>query len=140
MIKSLSKRIHISKKNVVKLALFLVVMAAAFLFDMSREKSDVVSSDKHTASGTQSHQLSQFCFYSTFSTFKLKGASDDRSDLSLFQKQQSRFLQQYHNLKVSQLARFEPDSPDLPSELLSHFIQLRKYLYHSPDDSTLPLA
>lgn len=120
--------------------LFIAVMLAAVLFDLSNAKTSVAVADSHNASGSQSHQVSQFCFYSSFGSFKLKGASEESADLSVFLKKQSRFLQQYHHLKASQLARFEPLSQYRPSDLLVHFIQMRKYLYRSSDDSSLPLS
>jgi len=77
---------------------------------------------------------------STFNSFKLKGATDKFSDLKLFLRAQSKFLQQHHNLRANQLAKSEPVRQYMPTDVLVHFLQLKKCQYLNPDDIAIPLS
>lgn len=120
--------------------LFIAVVATAVLFDLSRDKSDIKLSESHNTKGSSSHELSQFCFYSTFNSFKLKSFPNKFSARKLFLRTQSEFLQKYHNLKAGQSAKSESLKNYIAADLQIHLIRFQKCLYRNPDDGELPLS
>ena len=120
--------------------LFIAVIATAVLFDLSHDKSDVKTPESHNTQGSSSHELSQFCFYSTFNSFKQKSASSRFTARKLFLRTQSEFLQKYHNLKAGQLAKSESVKEYIAVDLHINLIRFQKCLYRNPDDGELALA
>lgn len=136
----MGRKIHISKKNLLKLALFIAVLATAVLFDLSRDKSDIKLSENHNTKGSSSHELSQFCFYSTFNSFKQKSLSTKFSARKLFLRTQSEFLQKYHNLKAGQSVKSELLQNYVAAGLQIDRIRFQRCLFRNPDDGPLPLS
>jgi len=133
------KKISISKKSILKIALFMVVVAIAFLFDLSHNRPDTQRPEKHNTQGSQSHEVNQFCFYSTFNSFKIKLLSGRFSARKLFLCTQSEFIQKHHNLKAGQLVKSESAKKYLVPEMKIVLIRFHKFLYRDPDGD-FPLA
>jgi hypothetical protein len=129
------KKRFISKKNLLKIALFLAVVATAVLFDLSHDRPEVQHSEKHNTKGSQSPEFCQFCFYSTFNSFKLKSFSNRLSARNLFLRTQSEFIQRHHNLKAGQLVKLELAKKYAVPDSKIILIRFQKSLYRYPDDA-----
>jgi hypothetical protein len=119
--------------------LFAAIIGAAVLFDISRGEPGTRTDDSHETQKIPSHELDQMCFYSTFNSFKLKNFSDRFSECKLFLRTQSEFIQKYHNLKASQIAKLESKNTYIAANIRVHLVCFQKCLYRNPGDDSLPL-
>lgn len=118
-----------------KIIFFVVVIVAAVLFDLSHEKD--ATSEKpatHNTRGSQSHELSRFCFLNLFNTLKQKTISDKSSARRLFFVSESEFIQKYHYLKTCRLAKVGAANKYKATEQKNLFVCQGKCLYRDPDD------
>lgn len=120
--------------------LVIAVIAVAVLFDVYHQDVQEEKDIAETQSKRQSHELSDLCFFSAVNSFKLKSSVGKDKVRKLFLCTQSKFLQKYHNLKVTLLARMEAEKTYQPSEIVVHLINLHKCQYRNPDDTPFPLA
>lgn len=132
-------KINISRKFVLRMLLFAVVVAGAFVFDMChKEAPEQLVASQHDAS--KHHvDMSQVFFYTPVSSFKIRTGNDRLFSKILFTIGQDKFLSAFHNQKTYHLLKAESLKERSPHNLMVHF---RKFIicHHFSSDDNPPLA
>ncbi|MGQ7868222.1 hypothetical protein [Sunxiuqinia sp. sy24] len=130
---------HISKEIMLRLLMFIAIVAGAVVFDMCHDQvpEQVVNQTQDTAE----HQFdrSQVVFCNPVSSFKLRTGSDRLISKLLFSKGQDRFLSAYHNQKAYHVLKAESLKERSPQNAMIHFLEFM-ICHHASSDDNPPIA
>lgn len=128
---------NISKKLVVRFALFVAVIGVATLFDMYFESDSGILEEIQTESAAHSGDQNKMYFVNQTNTVNAKTASYKNTGRKIQPKSHDKFIQKYHQLRNYQVLKAEVKTQTTPLILSYHYLVFKNYFYTVPDDEPL---
>ncbi len=123
---------HISKKLIVKIALFAVIIVSALLIDEFIDDG-IINIDTIENSAKTNINVDQTYFFNIVKPINLKSNTEQQT-CHLFQRTQNKFLQKYHNTRAFFHFKSEKKIPLPPKILAFHFTEFNFHHFSNPDD------
>lgn len=136
---SLKRKLTISKKFVLRLALFIAVVSSAVIFDMCHDQLPEQLVEQQQDASQHQLDISQVFYYNPVNSFKIRTGSDRLLSKILFAIGHDRFLTAFHNHKAYHILKAESLKERSPQNQMVHF---RKFIicHHSTSDDNLPIS
>jgi hypothetical protein len=126
-------RVKISKKQLLRLFIFVIFLGFTFILDNYLEKKgsiEIVGNTQKSHAG----EPRIVCFFQSTITFSTKVVMQKISIRKFVRQLHNKLIQKYHQLKNYQLLKCEVENFNKPVILTSHFLGLRNYFHSSSDD------
>lgn len=128
---------NISRKLVIRLAIFIAVIGVATILDVYFEKNPESVEDIHAESANNSGERSKMYFVYQTNTFNAKTSVQKNLERKLQVKSQDKLVQKYHQLRNYQVLKAEVQSQTTPLILSYHYLVFKNYFFTVPDDDPL---
>ncbi len=128
---------NITKKLVLRLALFVAVIGVATLFDMYFESDAGILEEIQNESAANAGEQGKMYFVSQTNTLNAKTASQKNTGRKLQIKSHDKFIQKYHQLRNYQVLKAEVQTQTAPLILSYHYLIFQNYFFSVPDDEPL---
>ena len=130
-------KINISKKLVIRLALFVAVIGVATLFDIYFESNQGELNEIQTNSKQTANEHGAICLFSQTNFFSAKTSVNKNPGRKLFVQSHDKYLQKHHQLRNFQVLKAEAQTKKIPLLLSYHYLGFRDYFFTNPDDEPL---
>jgi hypothetical protein len=127
----------ISKKVVVKLAVFVAVIGLATLFDHYFDKNIAEAKEIETRSSKENQEHKTLVFISQSTNIGVKTTVEKTVPRKLQLKSHDKFLQKYYQLRNYQVLKAEVQTQTTPLINTYHYLAFKNYFYSIPDDIPL---
>ncbi len=127
----------ISKKIMLKLALFAVVIGIATLFDIYFDDKHVEIEEIEANSTEDEKEQDTILLISQSSNLGAKTSVSKTVVRKLQLKSQDKFIQKYYQLRNFQVLKAEVQTQTTPLISSYHFLAFKNYFYSIPDDVPL---
>ncbi len=127
----------ISKKVVVKLAVFVAVIGLATLFDHYFDKNKAEAEEIEASSSKENQEQKTLVFISQSPGIGLKTTVEKTTPRKLQLKSQDKFVQKYYQLRNYQVLKAEVQTQTTPLISTYHYLAFKNYFYSVPDDIPL---
>jgi cell division protein FtsL len=127
----------ISKKLVMQLALFAVVIGIATLFDIYFDNKQVEIEEIEANSSDDENETDTILLISQSSNLGAKTSVNKTVVRKLQLKSQDKFIQKYYQLRNFQVLKAEVQTQTTPLISSYHFLAFKNYFYSIPDDVPL---
>jgi cell division protein FtsL len=127
----------ISKKLVMQLALFAVVIGIATLFDIYFDNKQVEIEEIEANSSDDEKEPDTILLISQSSNLGAKTSVNKTVVRKLQLKSQDKFIQKYYQLRNFQVLKAELQTQTTPLISSYHFLAFKNYFYSIPDDVPL---
>lgn len=126
-------KLKISKKQVLHLALFLGIIAAANALDIYFDKNPVDIKTAENESGETAEKPGKVYLFSQANTTAAK-TSVQKNPVRRFFEQHDKFLQRYHETASFRDLKIDEKHPKTHLFLTFHHFLFRNYYFSVPDD------
>lgn len=128
-------KIKLTKKQILKLSLFVAVIGAAFLFDSYLDKNPV-HLDKIVTGSTKQHNKStnKVNLISQLNIPGVKVELQKPAFRNLQPKLHDRLIQKYHLTRNYQVLKAETEPKTSPIISAYHYLAFKNYFFTNPDD------
>jgi hypothetical protein len=120
-----------------RLALFIVVIGMATIFDIYFESNPDTLKDIQTESAKNSNNPSKIYFVTQSNFFDIKTSSQKDTGRKLQVESLDKLIQKYHQLRNFQVLKAEVETQTTPLILSYHYLVFRNHFFTSPDDEPL---
>lgn len=127
----------ISKKLLLRLALFVAVIGVASLFDVYFENNPDRLEDIQSESADNNAGQSKMYFVSNVVSVDAKTYSQKNPGRKLLVKSHDKFVQKYYQLRNYQVLKAEVQTQTTPLILTYHYLVFKNYFFTDPDDDAL---
>jgi hypothetical protein len=127
----------ISKKVVLKLAVFVAVIGLATLFDHYFYKNTAEAKEIEASSSKGNQEQKTILLISQTPNFGAKTLAEKTLPRKLQLKSQDKFIQKYYQLRNYQVLKAEVQTQTTPLISSYHYLAFKNYFYSSPDDIPL---
>jgi len=127
----------ISKKVVLKLALFVAVIGLATLFDHFFDKNTAEAKEIEASSSRENQEQKSIFLISQTPNFGVKTLAEKTIPRKLQLKSQDKFIQKYYQLRNYQVLKAEVQTQTTPLISTYHYLAFKNYFYSVPDDIPL---
>ncbi len=127
----------ISKKVVLKLALFVAVIGLATLFDHYFDKNTAEAEEIEASSSKENKEQKTILLISQTPNFGVKSIAEKTIPRKLQLKSQDKFIQKYYQLRNYQVLKAEVQTQTTPLISTYHYLVFKNYFYSVPDDIPL---
>ncbi len=127
----------ISKKVVLKLALFVAVIGLATLFDHYFDKNTAEAKEIEASSSKENQEQKTLVFISQSLNIGVKTTVEKTVPRKLQLKSQDKFVQKYYQLRNYQVLKAEVQTQTTPLINTYHYLAFKNYFYSVPDDIPL---
>jgi hypothetical protein len=127
----------ISKKVVLKLALFVAVIGLATLFDHYFDKNTAEAKEIENSASKENQDQKSLIFISQSSNIVVKTTVEKTISRKLQLKSQDKFIQKYYQLRNYQVLKAEVQTQTTPLISTYHYLAFKNYFYSVPDDIPL---
>jgi hypothetical protein len=127
----------ISKKVVLKLAVFVAVIGLATLFDFYFDKNDAEVKEIEASSSKENHDQKTILLISQAPNCGIKTLAEKTVQRKLQLKSQDKFIQKYYQLRNFQVLKAEVQTQTAPLINSYHYLVYLNYFYSVPDDIPL---
>jgi hypothetical protein len=127
----------ISKKVVLKLALFVAIIGLATLFDHYFDKNSVEIDKIESNSSKESTEQKTILLISQVPNYGIKTLAEKTIPRKLQIKSQDKFIQKYYQLRNFQVLKAEVQTQTTPLINTYHYLAFKNYFYSDPDDIPL---
>ncbi len=127
----------ISKKVVVKLAVFVAVIGLATLFDHYFDKNKAEAEEIEASSSKENQEQKTILLISQSPNFGVKTLAEKTIARKLQLKSQDKFVQKYYQLRNYQVLKAEVQTQTTPLISTYHYLAFKNYFYSVPDDIPL---
>ena len=127
----------ISKKVVLKLALFVAVIGLATLFDHYFDKNIEEAKEIEASSSKDNKEQKTILLISQTPNFGAKTLAEKTVLRQLQIKSQDKFIQKYYQLRNYQVLKAEVQTQTTPLISTYHYLAFKNYFYSVPDDIPL---
>ena len=128
---------NISKNLLLRLALFIVVIGVASMFDVYFENNPERLEDIEAESTADSGEQGKMFFVSQSNSISLKTSTQKDTGRKLQVKSHDKFIQKYHQQRNYQVLKAEVQTQSTPLILSYHYLVFKNYFFTSPDDEPL---
>jgi hypothetical protein len=127
----------ISKKVVVKLAVFVAVIGLATLFDIYFDKNELESAEIESSQSKDEKGPDTILLISQTANFGAKTFEQKTFTRKVYIKSHDKFLQKYYQLRNFQVLKAEVQTQTTPLINTYHYLAFKNYFYSIPDDIPL---
>ncbi|HRX13387.1 MAG TPA: hypothetical protein P5210_17110 [Draconibacterium sp.] len=127
----------ISKKVVLKLAVFVAVIGLATLFDHYFDKNTAEAKEIESRSTKENQEQKLLVFISQSSNIGVKTTVEKTVPRKIQVKSQDKFIQKYYQLRNYQVLKAEVQTQTTPLINTYHYLAFKNYFYSVPDDIPL---
>lgn len=127
----------ISKKIVLKLALFVAVIGLATLFDHYFDKNSEEAKEIEASSSKENQDHKTLVFISQSLNIGVKTTVEKTVPRKFQLKSQDKFIQKYYQLRNYQVLKAEVQTLTTPLISTYHYLAFKNYFYSVPDDIPL---
>ena len=127
----------ISKKVVLKLALFVAVIGLATLFDHFFDKNTAEAKEIQASSSKQNQEHKSIFLISQVANVGAKTLAEKTAPRKFQLKSQDKFVQKYYQLRNYQVLKAEVQKQTTPLISTYHYLAFKNYFYSVPDDFPL---
>ncbi|HPE78258.1 MAG TPA: hypothetical protein PLC80_19350 [Draconibacterium sp.] len=127
----------ISKKVVLKLAVFVAVIGLATLFDHYFDKNTAEAKEIESRSTKENQEQKSLVFISQSSNIGVKTTVEKTVPRKIQVKSQDKFIQKYYQLRNYQVLKAEVQTQTTPLINTYHYLAFKNYFYSVPDDIPL---
>lgn len=127
----------ISKKLVMRLALFVAVIGMASLFDIYFDNNQVKPEESETGSAKKESKQEKIILISQSVNLDLKTPVQKTVVRKLQVKSQDKLNQKYYQLRNYQVLKAEVQTQTTPLINTYHYLAFKNYFYSIPDDIPL---
>ena len=127
-------KIKISKKTIVRLAVFAALIIAAVLFDNYFETHPVEFEKIETDAGQHSADPQFIYLFNSTSSFSAKTPGFKNSSRKLFEQSHNKLLRKYHQIRNYQVLKADCDKTANLLIFSYHYLTFRHYYFTFPDD------
>ena len=135
--KKLKFKIKISKKIVVRLALFAAVIGVATLFDIYFESNQNELDKIQTDSKQSANEHGTIYLFNQANSFNAKTSFQKTTGRKLFVHSHDKYLQKHHQLRNFQVLKAEIQTQTSPLILSYHYLVFKNYFFTVPDDELM---
>lgn len=128
---------NISKKLILRLALFIAVIGVATLFDVYFENNPETLKEMQAESATDTNKQSMLYIVSQTNAIGAKTSTQKNTGRKLQVKSHDKFIQKYHQLRNFQVLKAEVETQTTPLILSYHYLVFKNYFFTVPDDEPL---
>jgi hypothetical protein len=133
----LNIKIKISKKLVLRIALFAVVIGLATIFDIYFESNRNDLDEIQTDSKQPAHEHGTIYLFNQANTFNAKTSFQKTSGRKIFVHSHDKYLQKHHQLRNFQVLKAEVQTQTSPLILSYHYLVFKNYFFTVPDDEPI---
>jgi len=130
-------KMKITKKTIVRLAVFAALIAAAVLFDHYFENHPVELEKMEAGTRQNTAEHSFIYLYNPAGTFGAKTSALKNPSRKLFEQSHNKHLQEFHQLRNYQVLKADMKKPKNPLIFSYHHLTFRHYYFTFPDDDPL---
>ncbi len=130
-------KIKISKKLLVRMAFFIVIIGVATIFDIYFENNPDKLKVIQTESTDNTNEQGVVYFVAQINTFDVKTSNQKNPIRKLQVQSHDKFIQKYHQLRNFQVLKAEVQTQTSPLILSYHYLVFKNYFFSSPDDEPL---
>ena len=127
----------ISKKMLMRLALFVAVIGMASLFDIYFEDSKVKPKETETGASNDEKKQEKIVLISQSANFDVKTQIQKTVVRKLQVKLHDKFIQKYYQLRNYQVLKAEVQTQTTPLINTYHYLSFKNYFFSVPDDIPL---
>jgi len=127
----------ITKRAILKLAIFVAVIGVASLFDFYFDKNQEELEEIQAQSKKNTNEQNSVYLISQTSTIGVKVSIQNTLNKKLLLKSQDKFIQKYHLLRNYQVLKAEVQTQTTPLILSYHYLAFKNYYFSDPDDDPL---
>lgn len=127
----------ISRKLVLRLALFVAVIGLASLFDIYFDDNEVKTEETETGSANDEKKQEKIVLISQATNFDLKTPVQKSVVRKLQVKSHDKFIQKYYQLRNYQVLKAEVQTQTTPLINIYHYLAFKNYFFSIPDDIPL---
>lgn len=127
----------ISKKVVLKLAVFVAVIGLATLFDHYFDKNTAEAKEIESRSTKENQEHKTLVFISQTSNITVKTTVEKTFPRKIQLKSQDKFIQKYYQLRNYQVLKAEVQTQTTPLISTYHYLAFKNYFFSVPDDIPL---
>lgn len=124
----------ISRKVVLKLAVFVAVIGLATLFDHYFDKNTAEAKEIESRSTKENQEQKSLVFISQSSNIGVKTTVEKTVPRKIQVKSQDKFIQKYYQLRNYQVLKAEVQTQTTPLINTYHYLAFKNYFYSVPDD------
>jgi len=130
-------KMKISKKTIVRLAVFAVLILAAVLFDHYFETHPVELEKVDAAASQHSAEHSFIYLFNSANSFNANTSVLKNPSRKLFVQSHNKLVQKYHQSMDYQVLKADLRKPKNPLIFSYHHLTFRHYYFTFPDDDPL---
>ncbi|MCD6354280.1 MAG: hypothetical protein J7L95_01915 [Prolixibacteraceae bacterium] len=130
-------KIKISKKLIVRLALFVAVIGAANLLDIYFENHPLDIKQAQSKQGHSTNENGTIYFFTQVNLPNAKTPIQKIPTRKLFEKSHNKFLREYHQIRNYQVLKAENKKSKTPLIPAFHYLVFQNYFFTIPDDEPL---
>ncbi len=127
-------KLKLTKKQLLKLALFLAVIGLAHLIDSYFDKNPVHLDETETSSNNQHNEPNTVYLVNQINVLNVKVELQKPSVRNLQPKLYDRLIQKYHQVRNYQVLKAETDPKTSPLISAYHYLAFKNYFFTDPDD------
>ena len=127
----------ISRKMIMRLALFVAVIGMASLFDIYFDESKVKPEETETSQTNDEKKQEKIVLISQSANFDLKTQVQKNVVRKLQVKLHDRLLQKFYQLRNYQVLKAEVQTQTTPIINTYHYLAFKNYFFSVPDDIPL---
>jgi len=135
--KELKFKRNISKKLLVRLALFIAVIGVATLFDVFFESNLERLEEMQTESTGNSREQGKMFFVTQTNSIGAKTYAQKHTGRKLQVKSHDKLIQKYHQLRNYQVLKTEVQTQTTPLINSYQYLAFKNYFFTNPDDEPL---
>lgn len=124
----------ISKKIVLRLALFVAVIAMASLFDIYFDDTSIKTEETETGSAKEEKKQERIVLISQSTNLDLRTQVQKTVVRKIQLKSHDKYIQKYYQLRNYQVLRAEVQNQTAPLINSYHYLAFKNYFYSVPDD------
>ena len=130
-------RNKISKKIILKLALFAAVIGIAALFDIYFDNNRVIAEEIETSSPEDEKEQDSILLINQTINSGAKYSASKTVVRKPQLKSHDRFVQKYYQIRNYQVLKAEVQTQTTPLINIYHYLAFKNYFYSIPDDDPL---
>lgn len=127
----------ISKKLILRLALFVAVIGMASLFDIYFDESNINPAKTETSQSNDEKKQEKIVLISQVTNFDIKTQVQKACVRKLQLKQHDKLIQKYYQLRNYQVLKAEVQTQTTPLINTYHYLAFKNYFFSVPDDIPL---
>ncbi|MDX1286426.1 MAG: hypothetical protein R3182_15525, partial [Draconibacterium sp.] len=130
-------KINISKKLLLRLAMFLAVIGIAIILDVYLENNPAELEKIQAESESKTADQGKIYLISQNGSTNVKTSIQKSVDRKLQLEKHDKFIRKYHNLRNYQVLKAEAVTKTTPLILSYHYLVFQDYFFTQPDEDSL---